>query len=70
MFNCLISYVFEKRYTKLRQIEKLNVAMWMKWARRRYLCLSRTREEAYRREFSQFRKYLFPNKITRKKALG
>ena len=57
MFSCLIDYVSEKGYAKLRRIEKLNVDTWMKWARRRYMYFSGTREDAYRRAFRQFHKH-------------
>lgn len=61
MFSCLIDYVSEKGYAKLRQIEKLNVDMWMRWARRRYMYFSGTREDAYRRGFQQFHKLFLRN---------
>ena len=61
MFSCLIDYVSEKGYAKLRQIEKLNVDTWMRWARRRYMYFSGTREDAYRRGFQQFHKHFLRN---------
>lgn len=66
MFSCLLEYVYEKGYTKLKQIGKMNVDTWMRWTRRRYMFLSRTREDAYRRGFRQFHKHFFRDKITKK----
>jgi len=57
MFSCLIDYVSERGYAKLRQIEKLNVDTWMRWARRRYMYFSGTREDAHRTGFRQFHKH-------------
>jgi len=59
MFTWLLDYVREKGYTRLAQIEKMNVGTWMRWMRRSVLPFSGTRGEMVRRGFGQFHGYLF-----------
>lgn len=66
MFSHLLEYVYHKGYTKLKQIEKMNVDNWIRCTRRRLMFFSRTREDAYRRGFRQFHKHVVQDKGTNK----
>jgi hypothetical protein len=61
MFECLLDYVQEKMYTRLDQVKRMNMDAWMRWTRKRYLYVSRSREEACRRGLRQFLKYMSPS---------
>ena len=58
MFECLLDYTQVKMYTKLDQVMRMNVDTWMRWMRKRYIFFSRSREEACRRGFRQFHRYM------------
>jgi hypothetical protein len=60
MFRCLLDYAQEKMYTRLDQVKRMNPDAWMRWTRRRYLYVSRSREEACRRGLRQFIRYMSP----------